>query len=109
MNVLISVILCIAGFVAFTFTVLCACGVMHDRSFKRRWSATAALSILTICLFISSYLVFPKCPNCNTTQDSAFCTQCGTQIQERHPTCPTCDVEIKTAFCGTCGHDMRGE
>lgn len=105
----ISAFLAVASLVSGIFAILAMCGMLYFDSCKKRIIGSVLLLALTAALIFGSYWVFPKCPNCNLTQSSEFCTGCGTRIQEEYPRCPTCDVTVKTDFCGQCGHDMRGE
>lgn len=69
------------------------------------------LLIITITLVVL-FCVTPKCGNCGSFVQTAFCTKCG-HINENHRepvvenrtglTCPICNVECVTNYCGDCG------
>ena len=48
-----------------------------------------------------------KCPNCNEEieDDSKFCSQCGTKIEQ---SCPKCNNVISqdAKFCSNCGYKL---
>ena len=109
----LSSMLTVTGIMAGTVTIFCACGIFQynsgTASKRNRILASIGLLLLTVAIFTGSYLVYPKCPECNKTMNSEFCTSCGTRVQEEYPTCPTCNIDVATDFCGKCGRDMRGE
>ena len=112
-NIGLSALCVVLAIMAFTVTILSACGIFQyikrSDSRRKRIIRTVAMALVTIVLFISSYILFPKCPECNQTMDTEFCTNCGARVQEEYPTCPNCHVQVKTDYCGSCGHNMKGE
>lgn len=108
MGIPLSAIFAVAGIAAGVLGIVTMCGVVQ-LTLPKRIIVSILLVVLSAAFIFGSYWVYPKCPNCNSTQSSDFCTQCGTRIQEEYPVCPTCDITVKTDFCGQCGHDMRGE
>ncbi|MBQ8806518.1 MAG: hypothetical protein IJZ68_08695 [Bacteroidaceae bacterium] len=101
----------VVGIMAGTVTVLSACGIFQYKqnttSRRNRIISSIALLLLTILIFVSSYLLYPKCPACHEPMNSEYCTSCGSRVTEEYPVCPNCNIEVSTDYCGTCGHKMK--
>ena len=69
----------------------------------------AILLCIVLCIAIGwlGWSTTEHCPNCKAVVTSAYCEQCGEQMDIS--TCPGCGAECDTPYCGECGTPMVQE
>lgn len=77
--------------------------------------AVGIMVFLVATTLIISFCLAPKCSNCGSFVNTAFCTTCGSaNANYKEPvvknttglTCPICNVECHTPYCGDCGSEV---
>ncbi|MBQ8245819.1 MAG: hypothetical protein IJZ42_01685 [Lachnospiraceae bacterium] len=69
-----------------------------------------SLAMCAVITVIKLVVDFDKCPNCDTFTDSAYCQECGTEVNpDTH--CHNCGKEFYIgavpAFCSDCGTKVK--
>lgn len=77
--------------------------------------AGGILLFIVATTLIVAFCFSPKCVNCGSFVNTAFCTRCGVANENyKEPvaenvsglTCPICKVECHTNYCGDCGSEI---